>query len=332
MKTRYRLSLLTVVLLVASHNFSRAEDSEYKIVNKYVLGGDGGWDYVTVDSDARRVYIARATRVMVVDADSGKLNTEIGDMQGVHGVALAPELNRGFVSSGRDSTVRVIDLKTLKETSKIPTGKKPDAILYDAPSKKVFAFCGQSKNATVIDAENAKAVGEIDLGGAPEFGVSDGKGHVYVNLEDKSEVVAIDVPTLKATAHWSLAPGAAPTGLAIDVEHHRLFSGCGESKTMVVLDSDSGKIIASLPIGDHCDATAFDPKTQNAFSSNGDGTLTIVHEESPDSFKVIQNLKTQSGARTMGLDTKKGEIWLVTAEMKDRVATPNTFTAIVVGH
>jgi YVTN family beta-propeller protein len=264
-------------------------------------------------------------------------------MQGVHGVALAPEFSRGFVSSGRDNTVRVIDLKTLKETSQIATGKKPDAILYDAPSKKVFAFCGGSNSATVIDAESAKVAGEIQLGGAPEFGVSDGKGKVFVNLEDKAEVVAIDVATLKAVAHWSLAPGAGPTGLAIDVDHHRLFSGCGESKTMVVLDSENGKIVASLPIGVRCDATGFDPKSQHAFSSNGDGTLTVIHEENPNTFSVIQNLKTQPGARTMAIDSKTHKIWLVTAEMKDapddkveqnrqhKVVAPDTFTAITVG-
>lgn len=340
-------ALACAFILYGCNNDNKESDvpatPDYRIVGRYQLGGDGGWDCVNVDSDARRVYIARSNRVMVLDANSGKLVGEIGDMKGVHGVAVAPEFNRGFVSSGRDNTVRVIDLKTLKETSSIATGKKPDVIIYDAPSKKVFAMCGGSNSATVIDAEAAKAVGEVDLGGAPEFAVSDGKGKVFVNLEDKNEVAVVDVASLKATAHWSLAPGAAPTGLSMDTEHRRLFSGCGESKTMVVMDADNGKVVASLPIGDHCDSTGFDSTSQNAFSSNGDGTLTVIHEDSPNSYSVIQNVKTQSGARTMAIDYKTHKIWLVTAEMKDapddkveqnrqhKVVAPDTFTAITVG-
>ena len=321
----------------------RAEDTPYKVIKKIPLGGDGGWDYLLADAANRKLYIARNDRIMIVDMDTEKLTSEITGIDGAHGVAIVPELQRAFLTSGRDATVRVVDLKTLKETDRLKAGPKADAIVYEPVTKRVFAFNNQITSATVIDAAKTKVESELELGGNPEFGVTDGKGTIFVNLEDKSEIAVIDAATLKVTAHWPLTPGASPTGLALDVAHHRLFSGCRESKTLVVVDSENGKVIASLPIGAGVDAVAFDPDTQNAFSSNGDGTVTIVHEDDPATFKVTQTLETASGARTCTLDTKTHRLWLVTAETQPapndtveqnrqhRVIVPGSFSAIVVG-
>ena len=312
----------------------------YHVVKKEVIGGEGSWDYLSLDADARRLYISRETRVIVLDMDTFKTIKEIPNTNGIHGVALVPELNRGFTSNGRDNTITIFDLKTFEKVGEAKAGPKPDAIVYEPFSHRVFAFNNGGTTATAIDAATGQAVGNIELGGAPEFAVSDGKGHMYVNLEDKSEIVAFDPTKLQVLNHWSLAPGEAPTGLAIDIEHRRLFSGC-HSKTMQVMDADTGKIVASLPIGAGVDAAAFDPGSQMAFSSNGDGTLTVIHEDTPDTYHVVQNVVTQTGARTMALDPKTHQIWMVTAETKPAPATepnkrrktivPNTFTVLVVG-
>jgi len=312
-----------------------AADGGYKVVKKEVIGGNGSWDYVTIDSEARRAYITRETHVMVVDMESLKVVKDIEGTAGVHGVALVPELNRGFISCGRSNTVVVIDTKTLEKVGEVTAGKKPDAIAYDPASKRVFAMNNGGTNATAIDAATMKAVGEVELGGAPESAVSDGKGHMYANLEDKGEIVAFDPVKLTVLNRWPLSPAKTPTGLAFDAEHHRLFSGCRGGKAMVVVDSESGKIVSSLPIGGGVDACAFDAQEQNAFSSNGEGNLTVVHQASPEKYSVLQTVTTAPGAKTMGFDEKKHQLWLVCAETKTennkRTVVPNSFSVLIVG-
>jgi DNA-binding beta-propeller fold protein YncE len=314
----------------------------YHVVNTYKLGGDGGWDYLTVDASARRIYISRATHVMVVDADSGKSVGDIADTPGVHGIALAPELGRGFVSNGREGTVSIFDLKTLATSSKVKVGDNPDAILYDPATKRVFTFNGRSHDSTAIDAASGKVLGTIKLDGKPEFAASDAKGKVFVNIEDKSELVAIDPNKLEVTAKWPLAPCTEPSGLSIDRKNRRLFVGCG-NKMMAVVDADSGKVLATPAIGDGVDATTFDAETGLAFASCGEGVLTVVKEESPDKFSVAENVPTQAGARTLALDAKTHNIFVVTAKFGPppaatpddphprRSIAPDSFVVLVVG-
>ena len=289
-----------------------AAGPSYHILDTWTLGGDGGWDYLKVDPDARRLYITRATRVMVVDADSGKSVGEIADTPGVHGVALVPEIGKGFVSNGREDTVSVFDLKTLKTLNKIKVGKRPDAIWYDTATKRVFTFNAGSQDSTAIDAQKGEVVGTIPLGGKPEFAQSDGKGTVFVNLEDENQLFALDANKLTVTQRWPLAGCEEPSGLAIDTKKRRLYVGCG-NKVMPVVDADSGKILATIPIGDGVDATAFDEGTGLAFASCGEGVLTVAHEDSPGKF-TAENVTTQRGARTMALDPKTHQVYTVTAK------------------
>ncbi|HEV2388885.1 MAG TPA: hypothetical protein VGS20_16710 [Candidatus Acidoferrales bacterium] len=289
------------------------DPASYHLVNTYKLGGEGGWDYLTIDAKTHRAFISRGTHVVVIDVRNGKMVGDIPDTEGVHGIALAPELNRGFVSDGRSAMVTIFNLKTLKTIGTVKvTGENPDCITYDPASKRVFTFNGRSGNSTAIDARTGKVVGTIDLGGRPEFAVADGKGHIYNNLEDKSEQVAIDTRALKVTNRWSLAPCESPSGLAIDEAHRRLFAGC-HNKLMAVVDPDAGKVVATPAIGQGVDANGFDPGTQLAFSSNGEGTLTVVHEDSPDTYAVVGNVATERGARTMALDHSTHHVFLVTA-------------------
>lgn len=290
-----------------------ADSSSYHLLKKYRLGGEGGWDYLTLDGGARRLYIARATRVMVVDADTGKQVGEISNTPGVHGVALAPELGRGFTSNGRESTVSIFDLKDLRILGQVKTGDTPDAILYDPASRRVFTFNARGHDATAIESADGKLAGNVPLGGKPEFAVADGKGRIYVNIEDKSEVAVLDSRKLAVLNRWPLAPCEEPTGLAMDTQHRRLFAGC-RNKLLAVVDADTGRVITTLPIGAGVDATAFDPQTALAFSSNGSGTLTVVHQDSPDKYTVAQDAETARGARTMALDPKSHQVFLVTAE------------------
>jgi DNA-binding beta-propeller fold protein YncE len=286
----------------------------YRVVQKVAVGGDGGWDYLTVDPSARRLYVTRGTRVMVFDADSMAPVGEIPNTAGVHGVALAPELGRGFASDGRASLVTIFDLKTLKTVDEVKvTGDNPDAILYDPPSKQVFAFNGRSANATVLDAVTGKVNGTVPLGGKPEFAATDLAGRVFVNIEDKSEVVVLDAGKREVLARWPLAPCEEPSGMAIDRSKKRLFVGCG-NKLMAVVDAASGKVLATVPIGDGVDANGFDPGTGLAFSSNGEGTLTVVHEASAGKFAVLETVPTERGARTMALDEKTHRVFLATAD------------------
>jgi YVTN family beta-propeller protein len=308
-----RVLLITLLISLASIA-TMAGPSGYHVTKTLKLGGDGGWDYLTVDSKARRVYISRGTHVMVVDADTGALVGDIPNTNGVHGIAIAAEFDRGFTSNGRDGTITIFDLKTLAVVGTSKAGKNPDAIIYDPASKRVFAFNGSSNDATAIDAKTGTVAGTIPLGGKPEFGVADEKGHVFVNIEDKSEIIQFDSNKLTVENHWSIAPGAEASGLAMDRKHRLLFAVCS-NKLMVVVSADTGKVIASVPIGAGCDAAAFDPEMGYAFSSNGgDGTLTVVHEDTPDKFTVVENIPTMRRARTMTLDPKTHQVYTVTAE------------------
>ena len=331
-------SCISVFLLLAT--LAIAAGSGYHVIHTYKLGGEGGWDYLTIDSAARRLYISRATHVVVLDADSGKLVGEIPETPGVHGIALAPELGRGFVSNGREGTVTIFDIKTLKLIAKVKAGENPDCILYDPATKRVFTFNGRSHDSTAIDAATGNVLGTIKLEGKPEFAVSDGKGELFVNIEDKSLLDAIDPQKLEVKASWPLAPCEEPSGLAIDRKHRRLFSGC-DNKMMAVVDADSGKVIATPPIAEGVDASAFDPKTELAFASCGEGVLTVVHEESSNKFTVKENVPTQPGARTMALDEKTHQIYTVTAKFGPppaptaenphprRTILPDTFVVLV---
>ncbi len=303
-------AFLVLFLLVSS---LAAQSPGYKLAKTFPLGGDGGWDYLTVDNASRRVFVSRATRVMVVDADSGKLIAEIPDTPGVHGIAIADDLGRGFISAGRANSVTIFDLKTLAVISKVSTGQNPDSILYEPSTKRVFTFNGRSSDSTVIDAAKGEVVGTIPLGGKPEFSVHDGKGTIYVNIEDKSQLVAIDPAAMKEKSRWSLAPCEEPSGLAIDRKHNRLFSACS-NKLMAVTDAVTGKQLASLPIGAGTDGAGFDPGPDLAFSSNGgDGTLTIIGEVS-GKLTVVQTVDTQRSARTMTIDPKTHAVLLSAAK------------------
>ena len=314
----------------------------YKLSNTYKVGGEGGWDYLTADAAARRLYISRATHVMVLDLDSGKTVGDIANTPGVHGIALAPELDRGFTSNGREGTVSIFDLKTLATSSKVKVGDNPDAILYDPATKRVFTFNGKSQDATALDAATGKVLGTIKLDGKPEFAASDGKGEIFVNIEDKSELTAIDPNKLEVKSKWPLAPCESPSGLSMDRKNRRLFVGC-DNKMMAVVDADSGKVLATPAIGDGVDATVFDADTGLAFASCGEGVLSVVREESPEKFSVAGNVTTQPGARTMALDSKTHNVFVVTAKFGPppaatadnphprRTVLPDTFVVLVLG-
>jgi DNA-binding beta-propeller fold protein YncE len=312
----------------------------YHVVATYKIGGEGGWDYLTVDADARRVYISRATHVIVLDADSGKQVGDIGNTPGVHGIALAPELGRGFVSNGQEGTVSIFDIKTFATKSKVKVGDNPDAILYDPATKRVFTFNGRSHDSTAIDASSGTVLGTIKLDGKPEFAASDAKGEIFVNIEDKSELTAIDPQKLEVKTKWPLAPCTEPTGLSIDRKNRRLFVGC-DDKMMAVVDADSGKVLATPAIGDGVDATAFDAETNLAFASCNEGELSVIKQESANKFTVAENVTTQPGARTMALDAKTHNVFVVTAKFGPppaptadnpnprRSIIPNTFVVLV---
>jgi YVTN family beta-propeller protein len=338
--TRIGRLILAALLVACGSAPALAAPPGYHILKKIPLGGDGGWDYLTMDSVGRRLYVARANRIMVIDVDDGKLVGEVPNTPGVHGVALVPQRDRGFTSNGGDGTVTVFDLKTLKQTARIKVGQRPDAILYDPETKRVYTCNGGSRDMTAIDAETEKVVGTIKLDGRPETAVSDEKGNLFVNLEDKNELVAVDARGLKVLHRWPLAPGEEPTGLAIDRANHRLFSTC-HSGQMIVMDTESGKVIATPKIGKGTDAAAFDPETSLAFSSNGDGTLTLVQKAADGKYEAVENVKTQTGAKTMALDLKTHNILLAAAKVKaaaggggggrGRSYEPGSFTILVVG-
>ncbi len=306
--------------------------SNYKIARKIPVGGEGGWDYITVDGAASRIYTSHGTTAVVVDSKTGKILGSIPDTKGIHGIALAQEINRGYTSNGRDSSVTVFDLTTLKtiEVVKV-TGANPDCIMFDPFSKKILTFNGRSNNASVIDTKTNKVVATIPLDGKPEFAAADGKGNVFVNIEDKSVINVISTKDFMVIQHWPIAPGEEPSGIALDNETHRLFSVCS-NKLMVVTDALTGKVITTLPIGDRCDGVAFDPARKIAYSSNGEGSITVVKEVDANTFKVLETIPTMPGAKTIAIDYLTHHLYLATAEYGVAAAgerrppiKPNTF-------
>ncbi len=314
-----RLSMSIAMLLLGVSSLLAAATTSYHLLKKYSFGAAEGstreyFDYITVDSAARRVYLSHGTEIKVLDADSGAVVGNIAGLKQDHGVAIATEFGRGFISDGAQGKVIIFDLQSLKVTGEAKADKDADCVIYDPFSKRVFVMDGDPHNSTVIDAKSGNVVGTIDLGGGPEFAVTDGKGTVFINLEDKSELVAVDSASLKIKSRWPLAPAGAPTALAMDVAHHRLFSAGRNPQMMVVLDSDSGKILQSFPISSGVDAAAFDADSGSIFVSTREGMVHIFHEDSPDKFSEAGTIKTEYGAKTMGFDSKTHKLFLDTAD------------------
>ncbi len=302
-----------VLLMVLAISLSASSAGEYRLVKKIPIPGNGSWDYLTVDDGARRLYVSHGTEVEVLDVDSGAIVGKIPNTLGVHGIAIATEVGRGFISNGKASTVTIFDPNTLKPLGEVKTGRDPDAIIYDSATRRVFAFNGKDNSTTVIDAAEAKVAGTIDLGGSPEFAAADGEGHVFVNLEDENLLVKLDSRKMTVLNKWPLAPCESPSSMAMDRQNGRVFIGC-RSHVMAAVNADSGQVIATLPIGDHVDATAFDPETGLIFNSNGEGTVTVIHEDSPDKYSPAETVKTLPRAKTMALDPKTHTLFLSTAE------------------
>lgn len=303
--------ILSAVLTAAGAVGLRAQS--YHVTHTYTLGGDGGWDYLSLDTVGHRLFVARQDRIMVIDPASGKVLAEIPGLNRAHGVAFDYADGKGFATSGGDSSVVIFDLKTLQVTGRTIAAPDADAVLFDPATKRIFTFNGDSRSSSVLDAASGKKIGTVDLGGGPEFGVSAGDGKLYVNLEDSSAVDEIDASTMKVVRRWSLAPCQSPSGLAIDREHHRLFSGC-HNQVMAISDAQAGKVVATVPIGQGVDANRFDPGTQLAFASTGDGNITVVHEAGPDTYTVVANVPTKRGARTMEVDLSSHVVYTVTAD------------------
>ena len=330
-----KILLPTLLSLVTA---SAACAGEYHLLKEIPVGGDGGWDYLSVDSAGQRLYVSHGTKVVVIDTAKDVVAGEITNTPGVHGLAPAPDLGRGFVSCGREDKCAIVDLKTFQIISKVDTGKNPDAMLYDPARQEVYMFNHTGGSATVIDAKAGKVIATVPLDGKVEFGVVDTKAErVFVNLEDKSELVAIDTKTHTVKNRWPIAPGEEATGIAFNEKTHHLFLGCGGSKTMVMMDSTSGKVLASVPIGDGVDANSFDPASQLAFASCSDGTVTIAKEDG-DKLTVVQTLKTEKGSRTMVLDPATQKIYLAAAKFDAPAAgqrrgkmAPGSFKVLVYG-
>src|SRR6185437_3541683 len=323
-KAKSHLSASNKRAAVRSAESLNAGPAGYHLLKTISIPGDTFWDYLKFDSSTHRLFIAHGDHVVVVDVQSGQIVGNIGGMQGIHGVVLAPEFNRGFVTDGRAAKVWIFNLKTLKVIGSAAAAPDADGDVYDPASKRVFTMNGDSKSSTVIDAQSGKVLGTIDLGGQPEFPVADGQGHVYANIESTSEIVEIDSNSMKITHRWPIAPGEHPSGLAIDAEHHILFSGC-RNKLMVMMDANTGKVLGSEPIGQGVDATRFDSGAQDAFASTGDGNITVIHEDSSAQFSVVGNIPTERGARTMALDPATHDLFTVTAQI-ERIPNPPPHT------
>lgn len=308
-----RKILANLFCVVAFSALAASAATNYQPLKNVSVPGTGGWDYIAVDEAARRVYITHATQVDVLDADSLVHVGTIPDTPGAHGVAIAAEFGRGYISAGKADAVIPFDLKTLKTSSQIMAGKKPDAIVYEPLTKRVYVMNGDSDSITVLNAADGSVAGTIELGGGPEFGVSDGKGNFYVNLEEKNETLRIDVKALKVKDRWPLAPCGTPTALAMDVEGRRLFVGC-RSKHLAVLNADTGKLVFTAPIGERVDAAAFDPATKLVLLSTGDGKVSVFHQDSPDKYSLAQDLATHAGAKTFGYDAKTKRLYVPSSE------------------
>jgi YVTN family beta-propeller protein len=305
--------IMTLLVLTAMIAALAAAAVRYELVKKVPVPGTGGWDYLTVDPEARRVFISHSTQVDVLDADAYTLVGTIPNTLGVHGIAVAPEFGRGYISAGKADAAIAFDLKTLRPLGEIKVGKKPDAIIYEPLTKRIYVMNGDSENITVLNAADGAVVGTITLGGGPEFAVSDGKGNLYVNLEEQNETLHIDVKTMMVKDRWPLAPCGTPTALSLDTENHRLFVGC-RSKHLAVLNSETGKIVFTAPIGDHVDAGAFDSKTKLVYLSTGDGKVSVFHQDSPDKYSLVQEIVTKTGAKTMGYDAKTTKLFVPSSE------------------
>jgi DNA-binding beta-propeller fold protein YncE len=329
--------LTLVLILAAAMTLAAQAPASYHITHTYTLGGDGSWDYIVPDPPNHRLFIGRQNRVMVVDQDTGKLLGEVTGIQGAHGTAIAGVTGRGFATSGNDQSVVMFDLKTFKVLGRIPAAEDADAIIYDRPSNRVFTFNGDAHSSTVIDPRGGTAITNIPLGGKPEYGVSAGDGKVYANLTDTSEVVEIDARAATVAKRWSTAPCKQPVAMAIDAAHHRLFSGC-RSGQMAVSDYQSGKVVATAAIGTGVDGAGFDALSGDAFASNADGTLTVIHQDTPDQYHVIETVQTAPAARNMGLDPTNHRVFIVSAKFgpppaggRGRGAVlPDTFALLVV--
>ncbi len=316
---QWRILSLALALLISTLAIAHPPQSTYHLLKKYTFGPAEGsnreyFDYITVDSSARRVYLSHGTEVKVIDADTGSVVGNISGLKQVHGVALAGEFGRGFITDGAQGKVIIFDLKTLKVTGEAKADNDADAIIFDPASKRIFAMNGDSHSSTVIDAKSGSVLKTIDLGGAPEFAVADGKGTVYVNLEDKNEVLAIDSQALAIKSRWPVAPAGGPTAVAMDRQHRRLFIAARNPQMLIVMDADTGKVIQSFPITGGADAAAFESETDLIFVSTRDGVIHIFHEDSPDKFSVVDSVKTEFGAKTMGLDTNTHNLFVDTAD------------------
>jgi YVTN family beta-propeller protein len=333
-----KLALLLSMLTISAALTAQ----QYKVANRITSPGDGGWDYLFADSAERKLYVTHGTEVIVVDLDSQKAVGKITGLNRIHGVAIADNLHRGFISDGGSNEVVVFDTQSNSEIQRIKAGTNPDGIVFDPASNRVFAFNGRSNDATVIDAATGKVAGTIGLGGKPEFSVIDGKGNLYVNIEDKSEIARINPATMEVISRWPLAPCEEPSGLAMDTASRRLFAVCSNQK-MAVVDAESGKVVATVPVGNGPDAAAFDQGKGLIFSSNGqDGTITVVKEDSPNKFSVVETDPTEKSARTMALDSKTHNLYLSSAQLSAPPAptatnphpwpkvVPNTFHVLVV--
>lgn len=325
-----------IFILSAAATLHAQSAPSYRVTHTYALGGDGGWDYVVPDPPSHRVYIARQNRVMVVDQDTGKLLGEVTGINGAHGTAIAESTGHGFATSGNDQSVVIFDLKTFKAVGKIPAAEDADAIIFDPPSNRVFTLNGDAHSSTVIDPRSGTVIKNLPLGGKPEYAVSAGDGKVYANLTDTSEIVEIDAKTATVARRWSTAPCKQPVSMAIDTAHHRLFSGC-RSGVLAVSDYQAGKVVTTLPIGKGVDGGGFDPASGDVFASNGDGTLTVIHQDGPDQYHVVENLTTPVGSRNMGLDPTNHRIFVASAQFGPAPAgggrkpvLPGTFTLMTI--
>jgi WD40 repeat protein len=335
MKIILRAQVAFILMAIFSVNYVLAQTSQFRLIKKTVIGGEGGWDYLSVDSENRRLYISHSTQVEVLDADTHKKIGVIPGLQGVHGVIAVPATGRGITTNGKSNTATIFDLKTLKPIVELPTGKNPDALLYDQFSKRVFIFNHGDVTTTAIDIAKGKVAGTVDLGGtALEAGATDGKGTIFVNLEDDSEIVSFDAKTLSVKKRWKVSPGEEPTGLAIDLKSKRLFSTCHNEMLMIV-DVEKGNIVAQVPIGKRVDGVVFDPTLKMVFTSNGEGTVTVVQEVSSNEFKVAETIKTEVGARTITIDPKTHHIFLTSAQYgatpEPTTENPNPRPSIVPG-
>jgi DNA-binding beta-propeller fold protein YncE len=339
-----RFTTSAFAVLIVALTLATAATGGYHLIAKYSFGAAEGstreyFDYITVDSSARRVYLSRGTEIKVIDADTGRLIGNITGLKQDHGVAIAQEFGRGFITDGAQGKVIIFDLKTLKVIGESKAGNDADSVVYDPAAKRVFAQNGDPHSSTVIDAKTGAVVGTIELGGAPEFAVADGRGTVYVNLEDKGEVLALDANALTVKSRWPVAPAGRPTALAIDVRHRRLFSAGRNPQILVVMDATSGKILQSFPISAGVDAAAYDPQSGMIFASTRDGKLHVFHEDSPDKFSEVETVQTEFGAKTMGLDTETHNVFLDTADFgapataggRPGPAVPGTFRVLVYG-